>query len=1156
MTTFQQVTFLGASIRSFTSHIGWGNQTSTLSVELAEDPRNFDLFSPPAVGTSVYFDYLGWTFGGILQSWRKTRGEQGNALYSVNVEDPRDFLSGVNLIISNYTGAVNVVPNLYNIYGHIEDEEGFGAANLNENGMSWTKIRDSFNTLQASSPMRLRSDSIYIDLSQLPAIPDSHRVSGPIISLMDFIADICSAGSRDFFFTYSVNNGQNTLYLITIDRSRPATRGAVTTFLSSLNGFNESELGVEFRNEATSKFLIGGAVEKLHATPSQESPAITNANFPEGSNRTIWPYFGLKEDLTGIRVLEPKKVYPFEGQRLSSSLSIEGGILGGHLEETTNGLIFDTFITDVRKELSDEQMEQVAKLAGLHTVEFYNPAVEKGLNFKHPFDNWYNRASKLYKTDLNELRAALGGQDAWETYLQMNAAEYDGIYNPVDDTWYYYSNTHYGKNIAINIIGLHNGVFLDNIINAANNPNIDFGTWLEDTVDPLLFTKTRQQELENGQEIQTAEEVIAEIYETVRAFAQEYFGRKYLVSVPSVGAKFDPEETTVINDFRGNEFTVELNGKIITSLEPTDGGFVDESEFKNVIANKLLPKTFAKLMLDNGKIQAYVRYLYLEEDGESEKFSIDLLPSDSYVHDDRYIYLKCDVEPDLVFLKTADVFSPRAVITLPNYLSTRDATETWLRNELAATIKGVAAGAGKLIPGDVNDPIAKIIDDLIKTGMGADLLNEPVVPMFVVPTMAIVPLRDNTQTYGPWYAAGANGKSDAEVDEQMVPWNFGSYELMNAAGNAKVVEGASQQQEGETGSVTFAGVPVINIGISLIEGGPYVTDVQVNIGEGGATTTYNFQTWTRQFGTVAKEMIENARKQRLLNNKNAQRNFKNKKSRLAQFQPVQQGGQGRHSKRNRANSSHPLIAAQKSGSKNNIVIAPPYNIADKVQDLEDKYIASLDTIFTPFSTNFDGSGGSPHFERPSGNYPISSSGLNPFSYPHNFTLMTRADPEWDEDSLHIQNSGEDDVLGYKTVALRGPLVIAGWGYDINGKPVPSKQGSPNEFADDYKVNQSKWKVGPVDCRWDDTKKIWVASGGNSIKRGYLRSTVFFRGSGLCDLVEFVPNSGRDIRLSSTYVFDYLLPSGSFISSDTNIFYMEEGSRNYIVQAACNTSPEF
>ena len=63
-----QETFLGASIRGFNASMGWGNQTSTCTVDLVEDPANGDDFDPPVVGTAVNFDYDQWHFGGLLQS--------------------------------------------------------------------------------------------------------------------------------------------------------------------------------------------------------------------------------------------------------------------------------------------------------------------------------------------------------------------------------------------------------------------------------------------------------------------------------------------------------------------------------------------------------------------------------------------------------------------------------------------------------------------------------------------------------------------------------------------------------------------------------------------------------------------------------------------------------------------------------------------------------------------------------------------------------------------------------------------------------------------------------------------------------------------------------------------------------------------------------
>ncbi|NDG28554.1 hypothetical protein EB118_00425 [bacterium] len=167
---FEQQTFLGASIRNFGISAGYGDSTSSLSVELINDEFNksdntrygdpigddvyhdgqFDRFSPPPVGSPVFFkfgqkkanineayksmyDSLYGTneaigsigqfhlcFGGILQSYVQNRGPGGNPLYSVQVVDPREILSNVTLILNNYAGTTFNNANMYNLYGFLE----------------------------------------------------------------------------------------------------------------------------------------------------------------------------------------------------------------------------------------------------------------------------------------------------------------------------------------------------------------------------------------------------------------------------------------------------------------------------------------------------------------------------------------------------------------------------------------------------------------------------------------------------------------------------------------------------------------------------------------------------------------------------------------------------------------------------------------------------------------------------------------------------------------------------------------------------------------------------------------------------------------------------------------------------------------------------
>lgn len=64
-----------------------------------------------------------------------------------------------------------------------------------------------------------------------------------------------------------------------------------------------------------------------------------------------------------------------------------------------------------------------------------------------------------------------------------------------------------------------------------------------------------------------------------------------------------------------------------------------------------------------------------------------------------------------------------------------------------------------------------------------------------------------------------------------------------------------------------------------------------------------------------------------------------------------------------------------------------------------------------------------------------------------------------------------DVSIVRPMALRGPLVISGMGYDLSDQ---ISYMSPN--------NRSLWPTGPVDLKWDIERMVW--SGGHQIVCGY------------------------------------------------------------------------
>jgi len=184
----------------------------------------------------------------------------------------------------------------------------------------------------------------------------------------------------------------------------------------------------------------------------------------------------------------------------------------------------------------------------------------------------------------------------------------------------------------------------------------------------------------------------------------------------------------------------------------------------------------------------------------------------------------------------------------------------------------------------------------------------------------------------------------------------------------------------------------------------------------------------------------------------------------------------------------------------------------------EKAFMSMDGLVRPVS--LDGDGGLPPFVRKSGESDdaIQQDDLNPFTNPDGFNRSTVASTRSDTDTFGhdidlvgrsgtpeyqeapsgglimpiagFSSSGYADYRDdYRFLALRGPLVMQGWGYDTDGYPVPNKndvavdaaQGKfknsgldANKFLDGHLKKPQTWPVAPVDLRLDRARGVWVA----------------------------------------------------------------------------------
>jgi len=437
----------------------------------------------------------------------------------------------------------------------------------------------------------------------------------------------------------------------------------------------------------------------------------------------------------------------------------------------------------------------------------------------------------------------------------------------------------------------------------------------------------------------------------------------------------------------------------------------------------------------------------------------------------------------------------------------------------------------------------------------------PFAPEILMPSGALVPLVDNTQTYGPWGSGGLPGSVMFESDEGFVPWEYSSDRIMNIAAFEKVSNSVTQFRKTERGSVQLAGFPELPLGSEIMsldslsppisvttqkfletrtfseqsctsqiglqlnsyiipmgawtgQYGPSITQINVSIGPQGFTTDYQFSTYTPQFGRFNRSNAERLKKngQQRLNTKREA----NANKRLLAIQSSQVGASRdyRNSKMGTSlqpATSHDLLIgmytqsnfplSERTGDylnnkKNSLVHSDAVkyftNAITNTGVYKKTSFMSWDGLIRPVSKT--GSGGLPRY--PSGiptGFP-NRKDLDPFQSGHDILSIAFGDNFTPDGMINLaQNSGHEsgNIEDYRFMALRGPLVIGGWGYDTNGYPIPNVQdsGAPSgvfrtsvesgDFYSGYLSNANTWPVAPVDMRFDRERHVWVAGGGEA-----------------------------------------------------------------------------
>lgn len=1158
-----QTIFLGASLREFSASIGWNGQQSTLTVQVAED----DCYDPPnefspetyryenpvdgtpvenspltnyggiegLIGTPQYFTFGNFNFGGILQTWKRSESVSGKPVYEATIVSPEEVLSNVNVVLGGYNATSYGISNLLNVYGFWENYpgigsnaviidsvpffRGFGKSLKNDSGLPWILVRAGIKQLQANLDAKIdgvnnegkiifRRHLYIVDLDGLPNFPPassssiserlSYRIGGNSATLLDIISQVCQDAGLDWFCELeaytgpSINiagvDGASFIRIRTASKVEQPQLNKIAEFIDSVTTVGSRSRGLELANDITTMFLVG----------ARENPLYLQAydtdldDGDETLDNTIWPYWGINP---------------------TTNLPILGSGLLPNLEKT-----YIDKVASGELDFQNHRFEVDLQAQPWATALFSEYTPSSGLD---DIDN-----STSYPVDCVELLAALHSKETWQEYIESTKPNYAEALQGLP------------KKSTVELTA----AVLNNTLGIKINPQ-DF--MVRGKKDVVAF----YEDLEIRQNA---------FYEFIKQYATELYGKQFMVKLPFVSYATEPE-----------------TDRIVTSYSLADAGYVEEG------ANTIGLTTFNedKWRTSDNKLPAIARLnkittntnykdhlaasgSIIDEEDKLRLVDISNVSKDDYILQGTTLFLRCSVDTNII---GNNDFGPRGVVSLPSqiYRVMNDTTD-------ALTVLIVAYYTGHQLTADqkaaVEEWAQKVGASRIPISFRSSLHPDPIRPDYV-----LMPLRSNVSSYGPWVTtpAGPAGKLNFEVDDGLAPWEFGGYSLLNLAGQARVQSARTARQVVERGFIEVPGAPAFSLGDNLVAGGPNITDISVQAGINGVTTSINMKSYIQVFGELARyqqdkirqlglKALQDRRTARAIFSAATQRNnylsLRDEKiaTKFLDNLDLQSTQRTPHN----ILMGYQQDAIDPDGTNRTQVSTFTADEATRAFPWGDDDIfhrtglMSFDGFFRPFSVDTDHAFLPAYVSPTSGTITVDD--LNPFTAGHDIEMVSWGDYTFDGSGDECTGfnvragSCSGDYVASKThaLALRGPLVICGWGYDIDGNPTPS--GDDGDFVEDYLRKPSEWKVGPVDLRWDEARGVWTGLSSEGLREtgiisGILNTTAVPSGAG-----SFTAYGSNQVY-TAVNIFSVAVPGGTIAQISKNHIM----GRFEIVSADCS-----
>ena len=885
----EPVSMFGVYVQSINVNLALGGQGGTLQAKLVEDEANNVLLQKdddgnpfygggplsPTTGTACYFKYGNFYFGGIFQRWSFSESVSGGRVYDIVLESASKLMDGVQIILEKWNGATDVfanqynnfdystnvgtrgvpafnvdydnIKNVYNVFGAYENpdlginnlheisipdplrppypsmeptvEQNFGASGFNDSGMPIDKIliamehlmkEESKNSFGGPIQFGVSEDEILnlqpgtkydFNLRDLAKFFEEEsidfttvRLKGPVKSVNTIISEMGELFQYDFYY----NTQHRDLETLLANDKIPDGGGRIPNLDEDyyIDTFQEILDKPKPANPKTPRSLL--ANKKETGKGAEIRLKVTSKREAPQRNR-VRQFIKQELDL-------PERDRTLMSYQLGKEFA----------DTTTQKIVWGGRRTRYLK-------------VGYHNDFAANTWVVWGrqplFNGRRPY-NTVGRVAEVYGAPLRqrtiyiesygpyqcspfELRMALGGKESWTMFKTFETIAGGNNFNVLNMPW----QAGFDATQAI-IAAIAGG--------GAGN-----------TYDMIVTNL----QLASKQWEQQAKAVADKIFSGVSAVASQSFGKEFLLQLPNEikGPVYSPLNPPIPPNYNLYEPADEF--KLLKSWETCDSAF-DST-----------PLTFDIANWDSvGRVTSLACWPE-RNDCDYSSLGSDFAQGVNQASG-MIVSKKGSPEKESYFDNTGlfgggflNFFDAGAQIKLFDSLTTPDF--------------GLSVLAGIFFGADIF-PSAYI-------GSAKQSLQFAIPPDCLLPRLLGIPQESGRLNYGPWITLAPEfggyyqpwGRAEAIEDESLRPETYGSYAALQVIGQTVAAVAETKLFESETGQVELAGAPAYNIGERFDSEGPYVSSMSISIdATSGVKTTYKFNTWTPQFGKIAKYNID------------------------------------------------------------------------------------------------------------------------------------------------------------------------------------------------------------------------------------------------------------------------------------------------------------